>query len=42
MLNYDDYERLQALDDYRWGMAAGEAQKSGYIGTEAAMKLLKI
>ena len=29
-------------DDYHWGMAVGEAQKSGYIGTEAAMKLLKI
>ena len=40
MVSYEEYERLQAIEDYHRGAAAAEAQKSGYIGTEEAMKLL--
>ena len=40
MLSHEEYERLQALEDQQWAMAAAEAQKSGYIGTEETMKLL--
>ena len=40
MVSHEEYERLQALEDQQWAMAAEEAQKSGYIGTEEAMKLL--
>ena len=40
MVNHEEFERLQALEDYHWAMAAMEAEKSGFIGTEEAMKLL--
>ncbi len=40
MVSYEEYERLQAIEDQQWAMAAAEAQKSGYIGTEETMKLL--
>lgn len=40
MVSHEEYERLQAIEDYHWGMAAAEAEKSGYIGTEETMKLL--
>ena len=40
MINHEEYERLQALEDQQWALAAAEAQKSGYIGTEETMKLL--
>ncbi len=40
MLSHEEFERLQAIEDHHWAMAAAEAQKSGYIGTEETMKLL--
>lgn len=40
MVSYEEYERLQAIEDRQRAMAAEEAQKSGYIGTEETMKLL--
>ncbi len=40
MVNHEEFERLQALEDQQWAMAAEEAQKSGYIGTEETMKIL--
>ena len=40
MVSHEEYERLQAIEDQQWAMAAEEAQKSGYIGTEEAMRLL--
>lgn len=40
IVSYEEYERLQAIEDQQWGMAAAEAEKSGFIGTEEAMKLL--
>ncbi len=40
MMSHEEFERLQALEDQHWAVAAAEAQKSGYIGTEESMKLL--
>ncbi len=40
MMNHEEFERLQALEDQYWAMAAAEAEKSGYIGQEETMKLL--
>ena len=40
MINHEEYERLQAVEDQYWAMAAAEAEKSGFIGTEETMKLL--
>ena len=40
MMSYSQFERLQRSEDYLWAMAAQEAEKSGYIGTEESMKLL--
>ena len=40
MVSHEEYERLQAIEDRQWAMAAAEAEKSGFIGTEEAMKLL--
>lgn len=40
MMNHEEFERLQALEDRYWAMAAAEAEKSGYIGQEETMKIL--
>ncbi len=40
MMSHEEFERLQAIEDQQWAMAAAEAQKSGYLGTEESMKLL--
>ncbi len=40
LVSHEEYERLQAIEDQHWGIAAAEAEKSGFIGTEEAMKLL--
>jgi prevent-host-death family protein len=40
MINHEEFERLQAIEDHYWGKAAEEAEKSGFIGHEEAMKLL--
>ncbi len=40
MVSHEEYERLQAIEDRQWALAAAEAQKSGYIGVEESMKLL--
>ena len=40
MMSHEEYERLQVVEDRQWAMAAVEAQKSGYMGTEETMKLL--
>jgi len=41
LIGYEEYERLLALEDAFWGAKAAEAEKSGFVGTEAAMKLLE-
>ena len=40
IISHEEFERLQAIEDRQWAMAATEAQKSGYVGTEETMKLL--
>ncbi len=40
LIGFDEYQRLLALEDANWGERAAEAEKSGYVGTEAAQKLL--
>ena len=41
LLAFDEYERLLALDDAWWAEQARKAEKKGYIGPAAAMKLIK-
>jgi prevent-host-death family protein len=40
LIGYEEYQRLLALEDTYWGERALEAQKTGYVGTDEAMKLL--
>ncbi len=40
MISHEEFERLQALEDRQWALAAAEAQKSGYLSTEESMELL--
>ena len=37
----ENSQHAQALEDEAWALAAAEAEKSGYIGTEEAMRLLR-
>ena len=41
LLAFDEYERLLALDDAWWAEQARKAEKKGYVGPAAAMKLIK-
>ena len=36
----ENTQHAQALEDEAWALAAAEAEKSGYIGSEETMKLL--
>jgi antitoxin Phd len=40
LVSYDDYQRLQAMEDYYWNQRAMEAEKSGYVGADVLMALL--
>jgi len=40
MLSHEEFERLQAIEDRPWALAAEEAEKSGYLGPEESLKLL--
>ena len=40
LIGFEEYQRLLALEDKLWGERAREAEKSGFIGAEAAQKLL--
>ena len=40
MINYEEFERLRALEDWHWAMAAAGAEKSGFIGHRETKKLL--
>ena len=40
LISYEEYQRFLALEDAAWIAKAVEAEKSGYIGSEAAMELL--
>ena len=41
LLSHDDYQRLQAMEDYYWLQRAQEAEKSGYLGTDETAALLQ-
>jgi len=41
LISYEDYERLVALENAHWLHLAKEAEKSGYIGVDKSMELLK-
>ena len=38
---WDEYERLMAVDDAWWAEQARKAEKKGYVGPTAAMKVIK-
>ena len=40
MMNSQRFERLRALEDQCWAMAAVEAEGSGFLGQEETMRLL--
>ncbi len=40
MLSHEEFERLQAIEDRQWALAAEEAEKSGFLGPEESLKLL--
>jgi prevent-host-death family protein len=41
LISYDEYERLAALENAYWLAQAKKGEKSGYIGVEKSMKLLR-
>lgn len=41
MLAYDEYDRLQRMDDYFWGKRALEAEKEGFVGHEESMRFIR-
>ena len=42
MLSMQEYERLTLLEDQYWAQKASLAEKEGYIGKQASLKLLKV
>ncbi len=40
MMSHEEFERLQAIEDRQWALAAVEAEKSGFLGPEDSMKIL--
>ncbi len=40
IISHEEFERLQALEDHQWALAAAEAEKSGFLGPEESIKLL--
>lgn len=41
LMSHQEYERLRALEDAYWAALAAQAEQSGYVGSDAAMALLK-
>lgn len=41
LLSYSEYERLLAMENSYWLEQAKKAEKSGYVGSTKAMKLLQ-
>jgi len=41
LISYDDFERLQALEDAFWAARAVEAEKSGYASSEQSIEFLR-
>lgn len=40
LVSHEEFQRLQAAEDALWALRAQIAEKSGYVGSDAAMKLL--
>lgn len=40
MISHEEFERLQAIEDQQWALAAEQAEKSGFLGPEESMKIL--
>jgi prevent-host-death family protein len=40
LLDYDEYKRLEALEDAYWVARAEEAEKSGFVGTDETARWL--
>lgn len=40
MMSHEEFERLQAIEDQQWALAAEQAEKSGFLGLEESMKIL--
>jgi antitoxin Phd len=41
LISHEEYERLRALEDAYWGALAAQAEQSGFVGSDAAVALLK-
>lgn len=41
LLSMEEYERLRRFEDAYWTARAEEAEKSGWLGVEESMRLLK-
>ena len=41
ILSYKEYERISSLEDQYWLLKAEEAEREGFIGTEAGEKLFQ-
>jgi prevent-host-death family protein len=41
LLSWEEYERLSALDDAWWAEQARNAERKGYVGPGAALKVIK-
>ena len=40
VMSFEEYERLEALQDALWGERAAKAEKEGFIGKKASEKVL--
>jgi antitoxin Phd len=40
IVSFEEFERLRAVEDAYWAERAARAERSGYVGSEAAMTLL--
>ncbi len=41
IISFDEYERMQAMEDYYWAEKAERAHKKGYIGKKASQQLIQ-
>ncbi len=41
LISHEEYERLRSVEDAHWAALAGQAEQSGYVGSEAATQLVK-
>jgi len=41
LISYEEYERLRSVEDAYWVAKAVQAEQSGHVGSDAAIKFLK-